>query len=46
MNQRKFADAPGVSGKTVSKWEYGSGMPDVSNRMLAPVSMRWQTAAS
>lgn len=30
LTQREFADALGVSDKTVSKWECGNGMPELS----------------
>ena len=30
LTQREFADIMGISDKTVSKWECGNGMPDVS----------------
>lgn len=31
LTQREFADALGVSDKTVSKWECGNGMPELSS---------------
>lgn len=30
LTQREFADILGISDKTVSKWECGSGMPELS----------------
>ncbi len=30
LTQREPADSLGVSNKTVSKWEYGNGMPELS----------------
>lgn len=35
LTQRKFADILGISDKTVSKWECGSGMPELS--LMQPV---------
>lgn len=35
MTQREFADALGISDKTVSKWECGNGMPDLS--LMQPI---------
>ena len=35
LTQQKFADALGISNKTVSKWECGNGMPDLS--LMMPV---------
>ena len=33
LTQREFADIIGISDKTVSKWECGNGMPEVSLMM-------------
>lgn len=30
LTQREFADILGISDKTVSKWECGNGMPELS----------------
>ena len=30
LTQREFADALGISDKTISKWECGNGLPDLS----------------
>lgn len=35
LTQREFADILGISDKTVSKWECGNGMPDLS--LMQPV---------
>lgn len=35
LTQREFADALGISDKTVSKWECGNGMPELS--LMQPV---------
>lgn len=35
MTQREFADALSISNKTVSKWECGNGMPDLS--LMQPI---------
>lgn len=35
LTQREFADALGISDKTVSKWECGNGMPELS--LMLPV---------
>lgn len=35
LTQRAFADALGISDKTVSKWECGNGMPELS--LMQPI---------
>ena len=35
LTQRELADALGISDKTVSKWECGNGMPELS--LMQPV---------
>ena len=35
LTQREFADILGISDKTVSKWECGNGMPELS--LMQPV---------
>lgn len=35
LTQREFADRLGISNKTVSKWETGNGMPELS--LMLPV---------
>lgn len=36
--QRQLADILGISDKTVSKWETGNGLPDVS--LMMPLAIR------
>lgn len=37
LTQRELADRIGIENKTVSKWEHGRGIPDIS--LLYPLSL-------
>ncbi|MBR5502305.1 MAG: helix-turn-helix domain-containing protein [Oscillospiraceae bacterium] len=44
LTQKQLADAIAVSDKTVSKWETGKGLPDIS--LLAPLAQALQVSVS
>lgn len=44
FTQRQLADMLGISDKTVSKWETGNGLPEVS--LMMPLCELLQTHAS
>ncbi len=46
MTQQQLADIIGVSSKTVSKWECGNGMPELSSQMETSITMPMRLASA
>ncbi|MFR2042189.1 MAG: helix-turn-helix domain-containing protein [Oscillospiraceae bacterium] len=44
LTQRQLADKLGISDKTVSKWECGKGLPEVS--LMLPCALLWASPST